>query len=91
LGGTIIIGEQSIVYHNGTTFKSLAMKTTVIKAYGKIDASGHRILLGDHSGKLYVLVLQNDGGALPDMKLELIAEVWISSKSKIIFYFFFEF
>ena len=74
-GGTLIIGEQTIVYHNGVTFKSLAMKSTAIKAVGKIDASGARMLLGDYTGKLYLLVLQNDGTSVTELKLELIAEV----------------
>jgi len=32
LGGIVIIGEQSIIYHNGESFSSLAMKPTVMKA-----------------------------------------------------------
>jgi hypothetical protein len=69
------VGEQSIIYHNGTTFKSLAMKTTLMRTYGKIDKNGSRILLGDHLGKLYILVLINDGTNITDMKLELLGEV----------------
>jgi DNA damage-binding protein 1 len=78
-GGTIVVGEQSIIYHNGTTFKSLAMKTTLMRAYGKIDKNGSRILFGDHMGKLYVLVLLNDGTNITDMKLELLGETSCAS------------
>jgi len=68
IGGTIILGEQSIVYHDGTTFRSLSMKTTLIKAWGKLDDG--RLLLGDHVGKLYVLVLERDGDKVTSMHLE---------------------
>jgi len=73
-GGTIIVGEQSIIYHNGQFFKSLAMKTTIMKAYGKIDASGKRILLGDHMGNIHVLVLTTEGNVVTGMTLETLGE-----------------
>lgn len=79
-GGAIVIGEQSIIYHNGETFSSLAMKPTIMKAYGLIDSTGERILLGDHLGRLYVLILeQNNQKQVTGMKLELIGQVHICS------------
>jgi hypothetical protein len=51
------------------------MKTTLMRTYGKIDKNGSRILFGDHLGKLYILVLVNDGTNITDMKLELLGEV----------------
>lgn len=48
----LIVGEQSITYQAiaNNTIKSIALKTTTImKAYGKIDADGSRYLLGKYS------------------------------------------
>eukprot|EP01127_Copromyxa_protea_P023248 TRINITY_DN865_c0_g1_i1.p1 TRINITY_DN865_c0_g1~~TRINITY_DN865_c0_g1_i1.p1 ORF type:complete len:1101 (-),score=191.49 TRINITY_DN865_c0_g1_i1:52-3354(-) len=73
-GGTLIVGEQSIIHHNGESFSSLAMKPTIIKAYGFIDSTGERILLGDHLGGLYVLILENDQSKVTGMKLETIGQ-----------------
>lgn len=71
----MIIGEQSIIYHNGDAFSSLAMKPTIMKAYGLIDATGERLLLGDHLGRLYVLILENNQKQVTGMKLESIGQV----------------
>jgi DNA damage-binding protein 1 len=78
-GGVIVIGEHSIMYHNGAHPRSIAMKTAIMRAYGKIDANGSRILLGDHTGKLYILLIQHDGAVVVDMKLELLAETTAAS------------
>ena len=78
-GGVIVVGEHSIMYHNGANPRSIAMKTAIMRAWGKIDANGARILLGDHTGKLYILLVQNDGGQVTDMKLELLAETTAAS------------
>lgn len=75
VGGIIVVGEQSIIYHNGTTFSSLAIKPTIFKSYGFIDSTGERILLGDHLGRLFVLVLENDKKRITAIKLEQVGEV----------------
>jgi DNA damage-binding protein 1 len=46
-----------------------------MKAAGRIDPNGSRYLLGDHLGRVYVLVLTNDGQRVSDLKLEVIGEV----------------
>jgi DNA damage-binding protein 1 len=79
LGGVVVIGEQTIIYHNGQSLKSLIMKPTVMKTWGRIDANFSRILLGDHSGRLWILQLVNDGTNVTDMKLELIGETVTAS------------
>jgi len=77
--GIIVIGEQSIIYHNGTTFSSLAIKPTIFKSYGLIDSTGERILLGDHLGRLFVLVLENDKKRITAIKLEPVGETSCAS------------
>jgi len=37
LGGVLIVGGETIAYHNGTSFKSIAMQQTQIVAYGQVD------------------------------------------------------
>ncbi|KAJ1492462.1 hypothetical protein T484DRAFT_1771123 [Baffinella frigidus] len=44
-----------------TESKTIHMNFTDICAWGKVDEDGSRYLLGDHMGKLFVLVLENDG------------------------------
>lgn len=78
-GGVVVVGEHSIMYHNGASPRSVAMKTTVMRTFGKIDPNGSRILLGDHTGRLYVLLVQHDGSSVVDMKLELLAETTAAS------------
>jgi len=51
------------------------MKSTIVKAYGRIDTDGSRYLLGDHMGNLSVLVLKRDAEAVIDLKLERLGEV----------------
>ena len=48
-GGCLIIGAESIVYHNGTYYKAIApptMQQSTIYGYCKIDKDGSRYLLG---------------------------------------------
>jgi DNA damage-binding protein 1 len=51
------------------------MKSKVVRAYGAVDKSGSRYLLGDHLGNLFMLVLEYDGGKLTELKLEPLGEV----------------
>ena len=54
-GGVLVVGELSIMYTNGTDFKSIAVPITLFKSYERLDDS--RYLLGDDKGGLHVLVL----------------------------------
>lgn len=48
-GGCLIIGAESIVYHNGQYYKAIAPPTmlqSTIYSYCKIDKDGSRYLLG---------------------------------------------
>lgn len=62
--GVLIVGEQSIVYYNGTTARDVAVSGMSIKAYGRMDKDGSRYLLGDHIGGLHALVLKHEGGVV---------------------------
>eukprot|EP01126_Amoeba_proteus_P030505 TRINITY_DN3014_c0_g1_i10.p1 TRINITY_DN3014_c0_g1~~TRINITY_DN3014_c0_g1_i10.p1 ORF type:complete len:1099 (-),score=193.96 TRINITY_DN3014_c0_g1_i10:112-3408(-) len=74
-GGLLVVGEQSIIYHNGdSSFYSLAMKPTIMKAYGFIDSTGERIMLGDHLGRIYVLILENTKHRITGLKLEPVGQ-----------------
>jgi DNA damage-binding protein 1 len=76
LGGAVLVGEQTLTYLNGDKgeTKTIPMSPTVIKAWGKIDENGSRYLLGDHFGRLYVLVLEHDGSKVLGLKLDLLGE-----------------
>eukprot|EP01127_Copromyxa_protea_P023249 TRINITY_DN865_c0_g2_i1.p1 TRINITY_DN865_c0_g2~~TRINITY_DN865_c0_g2_i1.p1 ORF type:complete len:1099 (-),score=249.89 TRINITY_DN865_c0_g2_i1:13-2826(-) len=70
-GGALVVGEQSIVYHNGEAFSSLAMKPTTMKAFGFIDTG--RILLGDFWGNLHILFVEQNQKKVT-MKLEVVGQ-----------------
>eukprot|EP00291_Cryptomonas_curvata_P008383 CAMPEP_0172198090 /NCGR_PEP_ID=MMETSP1050-20130122/27879_1 /TAXON_ID=233186 /ORGANISM="Cryptomonas curvata, Strain CCAP979/52" /LENGTH=486 /DNA_ID=CAMNT_0012874843 /DNA_START=773 /DNA_END=2230 /DNA_ORIENTATION=- len=76
LGGAVLVGEQTLTYLNGDKgeTKTIPMSPTVIRAWGKIDDNGSRYLLGDHFGRLYVLVLEHDGSKVLGLKLDLLGE-----------------
>lgn len=64
VGGCIVIGQESITYHRNET-QYLAVAPPIIRqgtlvTYGKIDKDGRRYLLGDLSGRLYMLLLDVD-------------------------------
>ncbi|CAM0140049.1 unnamed protein product [Umbelopsis sp. WA50703] len=72
--GLVVIGEQSIVYLQPmnnpiTTY----MEATVIKAYEIIDST--RILLGDHQGRLYVLILLIGNQGVEGLHLEKLGVI----------------
>lgn len=72
--GILVIGEQSIVYKNGENVKAIPMKLTIMSTWRNIDKNYSRILLGDYVGKLWLLMLQNDGINVTDMTLELLGD-----------------
>lgn len=84
-GGCIIVGAESIVYHNGTYYQAIAplkMQSSTIICYARVDPDGSRYLLGDMAGHLYMLLLlkeeKMDGTCVvKDLKLELLGETTI--------------
>ncbi|CAM8892866.1 unnamed protein product [Rhodiola kirilowii] len=79
LGGVLIIGEEIIVYCNGSNFKAISIKPSITKAYGRVDADGSRYLLGDHNGLLHLLVITHDKDKVTGLKLELLGETSVPS------------
>ncbi|OWZ04928.1 DNA damage-binding protein [Phytophthora megakarya] len=78
-GGVLIISNQTIVYHNGTTFHAIPMQSTVIQVYGAVDKDGSRFLLADQYGTLSVVALQLTGTEVSGVHLEVLGETSIAS------------
>uniref|UniRef100_A0A0N7ZDQ0 DNA damage-binding protein 1 n=1 Tax=Scylla olivacea TaxID=85551 RepID=A0A0N7ZDQ0_SCYOL len=80
-GGAIIIGQETISYFTSTSHVTVApalIKTSTIVCYGKVDANGSRYLLGDMSGRLFMLLLdKSDDRPEALVKLELLGETSI--------------
>lgn len=82
LGGAIVIGQESIVYHDGITYMAVAppiIKQSTINCYARVDSKGYRYLLGNMTGSLFMLFLEtgeNPKGNLvvKDLKVELLGE-----------------
>ena len=79
IGGVLILGQQTITYHNGDTSMSLSTPSVVWRATGKIDASGSRILLGDHLGGLWILVLTAQNDSLQGLDIDKLGETSCAS------------
>ncbi|XP_052801738.1 DNA damage-binding protein 1-like [Mya arenaria] len=85
-GGALIIGQESITYHKGDQFIPIAphaIKQSTITCCGKVDANGQRYLLGDMSGRLFMLLLEKeermDGTAnIKDLKVEVLGETSVA-------------
>uniref|UniRef100_A0A8C5Q473 DNA damage-binding protein 1 n=1 Tax=Leptobrachium leishanense TaxID=445787 RepID=A0A8C5Q473_9ANUR len=85
-GGAIIIGQESITYHNGEKYLAIAppiIKQSTIVCHNRVDVNGSRYLLGDIEGRLFMLLLekeeQMDGSVtLKDLRVELLGETSIS-------------
>ncbi|KAF6200141.1 hypothetical protein GE061_006442 [Apolygus lucorum] len=85
LCGAIIIGQESILYHDGVTYISVAppvIKHSSIVCYAKVDCGGSRYILGDLAGHVFMLMLEKDekmDGSffVKDLKVELLGEVTI--------------
>lgn len=81
--GAIIIGQESILYHDGTTYVTVVppiIKQSTITCYAKVDNQGLRYLLGDMAGHLFMLFLEQDkkpdgSMVVKDLKVELLGEV----------------
>ncbi|GMF12407.1 unnamed protein product [Phytophthora lilii] len=77
VGGVLIVSNQTIVYHNGSTFHAIPMQSTVIQVYGAVDKD--RFLLADQYGTLSVVALQHTGKEVSGVHLEVLGETSIAS------------
>ncbi|XP_065647466.1 DNA damage-binding protein 1 isoform X2 [Hydra vulgaris] len=80
--GALIVGHESITYHKGETYLAVAppaMKQSSLSCYGRVDKEGLRYLLGDTSGRIFMLFLdyQTKTSEVKDLKLELLGETSI--------------
>ncbi|XP_064073907.1 DNA damage-binding protein 1 [Vanessa tameamea] len=83
LGGAIVVGQESIVYHDGQSYVAVAppqIKLTPINCYCRVDERGMRYLLGDIAGRLFMLLLElqekMDGTqTVKDLKVELLGDI----------------
>uniref|UniRef100_A0AAV1TCU6 DNA damage-binding protein 1 n=1 Tax=Peronospora matthiolae TaxID=2874970 RepID=A0AAV1TCU6_9STRA len=78
-GGVLIVSNQTIVYHSGSTFHAIPMQSTVIQVYGAVDKDGTRFLLADQYGTLSVVALQLTGKEVSGVHLEVLGETSIAS------------
>ncbi|CAG0890331.1 unnamed protein product [Darwinula stevensoni] len=82
-GGALIVGEETITYHNGSSYIPVAppvIKHSTISCYCQVDPV--RYLLGGFLGKLYMLILEKeekmDGShVIKDLKVEYLGEISI--------------
>ncbi|BFZ05163.1 hypothetical protein BsWGS_08202 [Bradybaena similaris] len=87
-GGTVIIGQESVTYHNGENYIAIApaqITLSPINCYGKVDANGSRYLLGNLAGDLLMLILEKeekmDGTVVvKDLKVESLGVTTIPEK-----------
>lgn len=85
LGGAIVIGQESVVYHDGDSYVAVApaiIKQSTINCYARVDSKGFRYLLGNMSGHLFMMFLEteeNSKGQLnvKDIKVELLGDITI--------------
>ncbi|EDS40298.1 conserved hypothetical protein [Culex quinquefasciatus] len=85
LGGAIVIGQESVVYHDGDSYVAVApaiIKQSTINCYARVDSRGFRYLLGNMIGHLFMMFLEteeNTRGQLTvkDIKVELLGEITI--------------
>lgn len=80
-GGVLILGHQTICYHNGRTFTTVPIQNTWMCAHGWVDSDGTRLLLGDHFGGLHVVILSADdtGSAVKTAHIEALGETSCAS------------
>ncbi|KAK2977803.1 hypothetical protein RJ640_029848 [Escallonia rubra] len=79
LCGVLIIGEETIIYVNASTFKAIPIRPSITRAYGRVDADGSRYLLGDRNGLLHLLVITHDKEKVTGLKIELLGDTSIAS------------
>lgn len=81
-GGVLVIADESILYYSpGRKAQcALATKPTRISCYCRVDDDGHRYLLADSEGALYVLILFGGSAELVEsLKLEYLGRTVIAS------------
>lgn len=86
-GGLVVVGQESISYQKSQShFISVApphINMARFNCYGRIDRTGERFLLGDMSGRLFMLLLIKDitnkegHEEIRDLKIELLGEISI--------------
>ncbi|KHN84948.1 DNA damage-binding protein 1 [Toxocara canis] len=85
-GGVIVVGREAICYHkDANVYSAIApplIHQSQINCYGIIDRDGQRYLLGDLSGRIFMLLLDLDVAAdgtasVKDLKVELLGETSI--------------
>jgi len=80
--GALIIGQESITYHNGEKYIAIAppaFRQGTIVCYGLVDKNGARYLLGDMSGRIFLLYLEKEESvdgqvSIQNLKIELLGE-----------------
>ncbi|KXJ71791.1 DNA damage-binding protein 1 [Aedes albopictus] len=85
LGGAIVIGQESVVYHDGDSYVAVApaiIKQSTINCYARVDSKGFRYLLGNMSGHLFMMFLETEENAkgqltVKDIKVELLGDITI--------------
>ncbi|XP_055682450.1 DNA damage-binding protein 1 [Lutzomyia longipalpis] len=85
LGGAIVIGQESIVYHDGNNYVAVAppiIKQSTINCYCRVDTKGLRYLLGNMMGNLFMLFLETEENSkknlyVKDLKVDLLGEISI--------------
>ncbi|XP_074593114.1 DNA damage-binding protein pic [Brevipalpus obovatus] len=83
--GCLVVGQESIAYLNddiSLTIAPPALRQSTVVCYGLIDNNGSRYLLGDMSGRIFLLCLEKeekgDGSTtVKSLKLELLGECTI--------------
>lgn len=80
-GGILVISDESIFYYNNKNKMqcAVAMRPTRINCYCRIDDDGHRFLLADSNGCLYVLILFGNNNDVESLKLEYLGQTVIAS------------
>uniref|UniRef100_A0A914HG40 DNA damage-binding protein 1 n=1 Tax=Globodera rostochiensis TaxID=31243 RepID=A0A914HG40_GLORO len=83
-GGLIVVGQESISYQKSPSHYTAIAPPLIHMARfnccGRIDRTGERFLLGDMSGRLFMLVLLRDPAKeddIRDIKIELLGEISI--------------
>ncbi|XP_053685070.1 DNA damage-binding protein 1 [Sabethes cyaneus] len=85
LGGAIVIGQESVVYHDGDSYVAVApaiIKQSTINCYARVDSKGFRYLLGNMIGNLFMMFLETEENgkgqvSVKDIKVELLGEITI--------------
>lgn len=54
---------------------NVVTQQSTITCYGRVDSDGSRYLLGDMSGRLFMLLLEVEGIVVKDLKVEQLGEV----------------